>query len=478
MSTIKNNLTEATYLNTSNDVFNNTLDQKLALQLVPIKNPSISIFGLGYIGAVSAACFCDLGYKVIGVDTDAKKVKLISRGNSPIVEDQLPELLRNANDNDLLTATQDFVSAILATDITIVNVGTPSSSDGSCDTRYLQEASTQIGEAIKLKDSYHLVMYRSTVSPTTTREIMIPLLEHFSGKTCGKDFGVCFNPEFLRESTAIKDFYHPAKIVIGAFDERSGQYAASLYEGNVAGEIIHTSIEVAEFVKYVDNSWHALKVVFGNEIGRICKAMEVDSHEVMSIFCKDTKLNLSPYYMMPGFAYGGSCLPKDMRGINHLARIHGVDVPVLNHIGKSNDSHISHAEKLIEHFPGKRVGFLGVTFKAGTDDLRESPAVTLIQRLINKGYEVRLYDPNFKPRPLHESDHSQDNPCSIRQMLSGLSRITPDELLAESDMLVVTHADESFKTFLEKVSPIIPVIELVRLFENEKVDGKYHGICW
>ena len=390
----------------------------------------------------------------------------------------MPELLRNANQNDLLIATRDAVSAILATDITIVCVGTPSSPDGSCDTRYLQEASTQIGKAIKLKRSYHLVLFRSTVPPKTTREIMIPLLEHFSGKTCGKDFGVCFNPEFLRESTAIKDFYQPAKIVIGAFDERSSQYAASLYEGNIAGEIIHTSIEAAEFVKYVDNSWHALKVVFGNEIGRICKAMEMDSHEVMSIFCKDTKLNISPYYMMPGFAYGGSCLPKDMRGLNHLARVHGVDVPVLNNISKSNDSHITHAEEMIEHFPGKRVGFLGVTFKAGTDDLRESPAVALIQRLIDKGYQIRLYDPNFKPGPLHDSDYSQDKPSSIRQMLSRLSRTTPDELLDESDMLVVTHADESCKTFLKKVSSIIPVIELVRLFKNETVDGKYHGICW
>lgn len=478
MNTTKKKLAEAPCLNPDNDVLNDTLNRKPALQSVSNKKPSISIFGLGYLGAVSAACFCELGYQVIGVDTDAEKVELINRGDSPIVEDQLPELLRAARQNDLLIATHDAESAILATDITIVSVGTPSNSDGSCDTRYLQEASSQIGKAIKLKSSYHLVLFHSTVPPNTTREIMIPLLEHFSGKTCGNDFGVCFNPEFLRESTAIKDFYQPAKTVIGAFDERSGQYAASLYEGNVAGEIIHTSIEAAESVKYVDNSWHALKVAFANEIGRICKAMEIDSHEVMNIFCKDTKLNLSPYYMMPGFAYGGSCLPKDIRGINHLARIHGVDVPVLNNIGKSNDSHISHAEEMIDHLPGTRVGFLGVTFKAGTDDLRESPAVALIQRLIDKGYEVCLYDPNFKPEPLYNSDHSQNKPSPIRQMLSRLSRATPDELLDESDMLVVTHADESFKTFLKRVSSITPVIELVRLFEKETVDGEYHGICW
>ncbi len=448
------------------------------LRLVAEEQPTISILGLGYVGAVSAACFCELGHEVIGVDPDERKVSQINEGKSPIVEEALPELLRHATENELLKATQDTESAILASDITFVSVGTPSNSDGSCDLRYLQEASAQIGRAIRLKQSFHLVVFRSTVPPSTTRETMIPIIEKSSGKTCGKDFGVCFNPEFLRESTAIQDFYHPPKTVIGASDEYSAQYAASLYEGKVQGEIIHTDIESAEFVKYVDNAWHALKVVFGNEIGRICKAMDVDSHNVMDIFCKDTKLNLSPYYLKPGFAYGGSCLPKDTRGINHLAKSLDVDVPVLRNISRSNDNHITHAEDMIEMLPGKRIGFLGITFKGGTDDLRESPTVTLIQRLTNKGYEVRFYDPNFKPEPLHDSDKSQQSARTTGQILSDMRSPSPHQLLDSCNMLVVTHGDDLFRDVVQSASGRLPVIDLVRLFENEIVDGEYHGICW
>lgn len=451
---------------------------KTVSDFMDVDKPKISIFGLGYVGAVSAACFCDLGHEVIGVDPDEKKVELINKGESPIVENQLPELLNSANKLELLKATQNAVAAIIETDITFVSVGTPSSSDGSCDTTYLQQASMQIGEAIKFKDSYHLVMYRSTVPPKTTRDTMIPIIEQVSGKKCGIDFGVAFNPEFLRESTAIKDFYAPPKTVIGAYDKKAGEVAASLYEGNVEGEIIQTSIEAAEFVKYVDNTWHALKVVFGNEIGRVCKAMDVDSHEVMSIFCKDTKLNLSPYYLMPGFAYGGSCLPKDTRGINHLANTLGVKIPVIKNIMKSNETHITHAKDMVEMIPGKRVGFLGITFKAGTDDLRESPAIELVKQLSDNDYEITIFDPNFTPTPLHDTDHTQTKMNDIGTMLSTMATEDGASLLNDCDMLVVTHNDDSFKAIVDQAKGKMPVIDLVRMEKNQTQAEQISGICW
>jgi len=447
-------------------------------EFTDLDKPKISIFGLGYVGAVSAACFCDLGHEVIGVDPDPKKVEHINNGESPIVENRLPELLGNANKLELLKATQNAVAAVLETDITFVSVGTPSSPDGSCDTAYLQQASMQIGEAIKFKESYHLVMYRSTVPPKTTQDVMIPIIEAVSGKKCGIDFGVAFNPEFLRESTAIDDFYAPPKTVIGASDHKAAKVAASLYEGNVEGEIIQTSIEAAEFVKYVDNTWHALKVVFGNEIGRVCKAMDVDSHEVMSIFCKDTKLNLSPYYLMPGFAYGGSCLPKDTRGINHLATSLGVNIPVIKNIMKSNETHIAHAKSMIEMMPGKRVGFLGITFKAGTDDLRESPAVELVKQLSDSDYEMKIFDPNFTPTPLHDTDHTQAKMNDVGTMLSTMSTEDGLSLLTDCDMLVITHNDESFKEIIEKAKGNMPVIDLVRMEKTLTSPEQISGICW
>lgn len=456
----------------------NAMLGKPVSELLGEEKSKISIFGLGYVGAVSAACFCDLGHEVIGVDPDQKKVEHINKGESPIVENQLPELLSMANKMELLKATQNAVAAIIETDITFVSVGTPSSPDGSCDTTYLQQASMQIGEAIKLKDSYHLVMYRSTVPPKTTRDIMIPIIEQVSGKKCGIDFGVAFNPEFLRESTAIKDFYAPPKTVIGAFDEKAAQMAASLYEGNVEGEIIQTSIEAAEFVKYVDNTWHALKVVFGNEIGRICKAMDVDSHEVMSIFCKDTKLNLSPYYLMPGFAYGGSCLPKDTRGINHLANTLDVKIPVIKNIMKSNDTHITHAREMIEMMPGKKVGFLGITFKAGTDDLRESPTIELVKQLVDNDYEIKIFDPNFTPTPLHDTDHTQSKMNDIGTMLSTMATEDSDSLLSECDVLVVTHGDASFNDIVNQAKGKLPIIDLVRMNEYHTKSEQISGICW
>lgn len=439
--------------------------------------PTISIFGLGYVGAVSAACFCNIGHEVIGVDMDPRKVELIEQGESPIVENGLDDLLARANSFNLLSATSDCSHAIANSDISFISVGTPSKTDGGCDTRYLEAVSKQIGRALALKDDYHLVMFRSTVPPRTTRDVMVPILEAASGKKAGVDFGVCFNPEFLRESTAIDDFYEPPKTVIGATDEMAAEVAASLYRDKVSGEIIITDLEVAEFVKYVDNTWHALKVVFGNEIGRVCKALDVDSHKVMDIFCKDRKLNLSPYYLKPGFAYGGSCLPKDTRGINSLANKAGVEVPVLASIADSNNTHIDHAVELISEQGCRRIGVLGVTFKAGTDDLRESPAIELISRLEGLGHEVMIFDPNLVSAPLHDTDYTQDKSAEVASRLGSMNTATAEDLTAFADVLVVANGDKTFAPVVKGASLSMPVLDLVRIVEYGKGPG-YEGICW
>ena len=433
------------------------------------EKPSLSILGLGYVGAVSTACFSDRGHDVIGVDPDEEKVATLNLGESPIVEEGLGDLLLKGVKKGNLKAISDTVVAVKQTDVTFVSVGTPTDADGVCQLGYLKTASEQIGEALRSKDGYHLIVYRSTVPPKTTRDIMIPILEKLSGKQSGKDFGVCFNPEFLRESTAIKDFYSPPKTVIGAIDERSGAYAAKLYEG-IEGELIQTSIEAAEFVKYIDNTWHALKVAFGNEVGRLCQSTGVDGHDVMDIFVKDTKLNLSPYYLKPGFAFGGSCLPKDTRGITHMAEQQGIDIPLINNIIASNDQHIAHALKLVKKANVNRVGIVGMTFKPGTDDLRESPSVELMQRLHECGHELTYYDPNVNPERMLRAGLSMD--------LSHSGCLDIFLLIRKTDLLIVTHKSADARRIARFAKQHIPVIDLVGLDDDLKGTDNYQGICW
>jgi len=448
------------------------IDKTELLKLAPaVKKTRLSILGMGYVGAVSAACFSDLGHSVIGVDPDANKVESISNGLSPIVEKGLSELLAKAHEKELLTATSDTIDAVLNTDVTLVSVGTPSSLDGACDLTYLRQASEQLGKALKIKATYHLIMFRSTTPPRTTRNVMIPILENISGKVCGEDFGVCFNPEFLRESTAIEDFYQPPKTVIGCFDKRSGNYAAKLYK-DVEGEPIQTSLEAAEFVKYIDNTWHAVKVSFGNEVGRLCKAVGIDSHDVMDIFVKDTKLNLSPYYLKPGFAYGGSCLPKDTRGISHLAASLGVDLPLINSLPITNKRHIGHAIEIIENYHPKTVGIVGLTFKSGTDDLRESPSLKLAKVLQFLGYKVRYFDPNMN------TPRMRDQLCRDHRNLANSHCAMSDTLIIQSDVVVIAHADDYAAKIAVKAKQTKPVIDLVRLTEQVSRDNNYEGICW
>ncbi len=458
---------ESNYLTTSQRILNNDTEDTLN----DITHLNISIIGLGYVGSVSCACFSSLGHRVIGVDPDVEKVKSISQGNSPIVEPQLDSLLTRAHNNGKLDATADIEFAVLATDITLVSVGTPSKPDGGCDLRYLTAATVEIGNALTKKDSYHVIVFRSTVPPTTTTNILIPLLEKTTGKKCGRDFGVCFNPEFLRESTAIDDFYHPPKTVIGAFDKKSLNFASRLYQ-DIEGGVIETSLEAAEFVKYIDNTWHALKVSFGNEVGRICKAMDVDSHEVMNIFVKDTKLNISPYYLMPGFAFGGSCLPKDTRGIVSMADELNVDIPIIEHINQSNGFHINHTLGLIDSLAVSTIGIVGLTFKSDTDDLRESPSIKLLINLLDKGYNVQFYDPSITTDKLLDTDPELNKKLN----LSRCNSIT--ELETNAQALVITHNKKYSQDIINIANKDKPIIDVIHLPEHMVANKNYHGLCW
>ena len=329
----------------------------------------LSVFGLGYVGCVSAACLADRGHLVLGVDANPQKTEFIADGRSPIVEERIGDLIADAVASGRLQVRDTAAAAVHDSDISIVCVGTPSGPGGGLSTEYLERASEQIGAALADKTDWHVVVYRSTMVPGTCENILIPLLEKASGKRVGVDFGVCLNPEFLRESTSVADFLDPPKTVVGQSDERSGALVMGLYEG-LPGPRFQVPIAVAEMTKYVDNSFHALKVTFGNEIGAVAGALGLDSHAVMDIFLADTKLNISTAYLRPGFAFGGSCLPKDVRALTHTASRLDVDVPVLNNVLASNESHLRRALDMITAQHKRRIGIFGLSFKAGTDDLR------------------------------------------------------------------------------------------------------------
>lgn len=429
---------------------------------------SISIVGMGYVGLVSAACFSENGHKVIGVDLDKRKINQLKTGMCPIVEKDLPELLAYGVSEGRITATMDLNEAVKETDLTFVCVGTPSREDGSCDIGALQKVSTALGKAIKEKGCYHTIVIRSTIPPGTTEKYLLPLMEEASGLKVGKDFGLAFHPEFLRESCAVADFYQPCKTVVGGFNHESSAIVADLYTG-IDDHVIFTTINVAETVKYVDNTWHAVKVSFANEVGKICKASGIDSHAVMDIFVKDTKLNLSPYYLKPGFAYGGSCLPKDVRGINYLARSLGVETPLLSSIDHSNLSQIEYALDLIEAKCKKNIGFLGMTFKAGTDDLRETPILPVISMLIAKGYNVRIYDPNLDVEHAieHYRQHAKAGQSWETLCIDQLDEIVCshiDDIAEFSESFVIVHDTAEFHSIIRERHSGQNVIDLVRVF--------------
>ena len=438
---------------------------------------TLSIFGMGYVGSVSAACFAARGHHVVGVDVDPDKLDRIRRGSSPIIEARMEDLTREGVASGRLTVTSDAQEAVLASEVSIVCVGTPSAAGGGLDTRSLETVAEAIGEALSTKDGWHTVVFRSTMLPGTSEELLIPLLECASGKRVGREFGVCVNPEFLREGTSVADFFDPPKTVVGASDVRSSEIVSGLYDG-LPGPVLAVGLGVAEMAKYVDNSFHALKIDFANEIGAICSAVSLDSHAVMDVFLADEKLNLSRAYLRPGFAFGGSCLPKDVRALTHTARRRDVEVPVLSHLLASNDVHLRRALDLIVSLGKRKVGLLGLAFKAGTDDLRESPMVELAERLIGKGCDVRIYDPHVATSRLVGS-----NRAYVNQRLPHLADVLTDDVdavVAHGDVLVASTREPPVLAALDRVGDGSFVVDLVRLPDAQlrKQQGGYVGLSW
>lgn len=444
--------------------------------------PAISVVGLGYVGAVSVACLSSLGHRVVGCDIDPVKRAAVGSGQSPIHEAGLSDLLGEGVDNQLIETTGDLISAVIDTDVTFVSVGTPTKEGGGCDYSAIVSCALAIGEALAQKDEHHIVVMRCSIPPGTTLNVMVPAIEAASGKKMGRDFGVCFNPEFLREGTAIEDFRAPPKTVIGASDDYTARVVAKIY-GPVDETPLLTAIEAAEMVKYADNVWHATKVCFANEIGRICKPLDIDSHDVMDIFVQDQKLNLSPYYLKPGFAYGGSCLPKEVRAVAHLAGELNVDVPLIDSLARSNETQIADAIDMVRASGAKRVGFLGLAFKRGTDDLRESPILEVLSQLLDDGYDVCAHDEAITPETRIADQFAYvANVCPHLKpavdALPGLLSADVEDVIENSDVVVVTHASQHYRDLLRDRAGDVQVIDLVRLFKDLPKQPGYQGIGW
>lgn len=436
----------------------------------------VSVFGLGYVGSVSGACLAKMGHSVIGVDANPSKVAMINQGLPPVIETGLSELLETVTQSGAFRATESWNDAIVTSEVALVCVGTPSSQNGSLSTDLVKRVCEQIGAGLAAKDQYCVIAIRSTVLPGTVERVLIPVLEARSGRTAGRDFGVCMVPEFLREGTSVEDFFHPSRTLIGELDCRSGDALAALFAG-IEAPLIRTNIRVAESVKYADNAFHALKVAFSNEIGNICKAAGCDSHEVMRIFCTDSKLNLSPYYLKPGFAFGGSCLPKDLRALTYHARSLDVSTPLLDSILISNKKQIERLTTLLLEYKGRSLGFLGLSFKHGTDDMRESPILEVIETMIGKGFQIGIYDEFVSIARLvgANKEYLQKEIPHI----SSLMRSSAEELVRDCDVVIVSNASEEFRAILAQHTRTEQlVIDLVRITEGSDVKGKYLGICW
>jgi GDP-mannose 6-dehydrogenase len=435
----------------------------------------ISIFGLGYVGTVSAGCLAHAGHEVIGVDPVRAKVDLINGGQSPIIEAEIAEIVGAAVRSGKLRATSEQDEAIRDTELSFVCVGTPSQVNGNLDLSYIRRVCELIGDSLKNKQARHTVVIRSTILPGTMHETVIPVLEEHSGKKAGVDFGVCNNPEFLREGSAVKDFNFPPKTVIGELDRESGDLLTGLYAG-LDAPLVRTDIRTAEMVKYVDNCWHALKIGFANEVGNICKSLSIDAHDVMAIFCQDKKLNISPAYLKPGFAFGGSCLPKDLRALAYKAKIHDLQLPILSSILLSNELQVARGIQMIIGKGSKRVGILGFSFKAGTDDLRESPMIEVIERLIGKGYDLRIYDRNVNLAKLFGANRDfilNRIPHISRVMVDGI-----DAVLEHADTVVIGNKDPEFQHVPGRLRDSQNLVDLVRITNLRSNNGKYDGICW
>ena len=434
----------------------------------------INIYGLGYVGSVSAACFAAEGHSVLGIDVDGLKVDCINRGTSAVVEPGLAELIGREVASGRLRATCGKPEAA---DVSMVCVGTPSNDNGSLCLDYVARAAVEIGEFLKGFDGYHVVCIRSTVLPGTVEGVVVPLLEEHSGRKAGRDFGVCMNPEFLREGTSIADFREPPVTVIGELDSRSGDVIEALYAG-VSAPVSRTRIGVAEMVKYTANAFHGLKVTFANEIGNLCKRMGLDGREVMDIFCRDQKLNISAAYLQPGFAFGGSCLPKDLRALLHKARELDLEPPVLRSVLTSNANQIDEAYRMIKRTGKRRIAMLGLSFKPGTDDLRESPIAALVELLVGKGHEVSIYDREVLLARLHGS-----NRAYIEQTIPHISRLmkpSVDSALQDAELIVIGKRSPEYREPLRRFANGHAVIDLASLFATaaDREAMNYEGICW
>ena len=428
---------------------------------------------MGYVGCVSAGCLAKKGHKVIGVDTNQIKVDQINSGKPTIIEKDIGEIIFQHKNSGNLCATTNGKEAVLNSEISIIAVGTPSSEKGHLNLEFIFKVAENIARALKEKEAFHIIAIRSTVMPGTCDKFAA-IIEKTSGKKRNTDFAIVDNPEFLREGTAVHDYFNPPLTLIGSDNKEAARQVAELYEG-LPAEIIITDLKVAEFMKYVNNTFHALKISFANEIGNICTEINIDSHKVMEIFCKDKQLNISPYYFKPGFAYGGSCLPKDLKGLQTLAHDLYVEAPLINSIHKTNDIQIQRAIQIIYKYWNKKLAFLGLSFKEGTDDLRNSPAVAIIESLIGKGCDVSIYDKNINLSLLTGTNKEYID--SKIPHLATLMVHDAQKLIDSSDVIIINNKEKEFIPMLENVSGKT-IIDLVRLDETLLNNSDYIGINW
>lgn len=434
----------------------------------------VSVFGMGYVGSVTAAAFSQRGHDVIGVDVNEQKVGAINCGSSPVLEPGLQEAIQQGTRSGRLKATTNAEMAVKKTEISLVCVGTPARKNGSFDCQHLVNAVRQIGAGIKSKDEMHVIAIRSTVLPGTIETLIAPELEKSSGKKAGRDFAVCANPEFMREGSSLRDFDNPPFVIIGTLADGGRQALEQLYQG--IEPIISTSIKTAEVLKYVCNAFHAMKIAFANEIGNVCQALEIDSHEVMDLFCRDTKLNISPAYLKPGFAFGGSCLPKDLRALMYQAKNLDVQLPLLSAVTESNRLQLQRAVDLVMDTGKKKIGILGIAFKAGSDDLRESPLVSLCEVLIGKGLDLMIYDPNLVLDKLVGTNKSyiEDQIPHVGKLLCS----SFEDLIVRSEVVVLGNRYNGLKEKLAQLNGNTAIIDLARLFDADSAPPLYQGICW
>jgi GDP-mannose 6-dehydrogenase len=437
---------------------------------------NISIFGLGYVGAVSLACLARDGHSVIGVDIDPAKLELIRAGRTPVVEEGMVELMAQVAASGRVSVTTDVAQAVKDSDLSLICVGTPSAPNGSQDQSAVLKLSYELGRAMRAKAARHVFVFRSTLMPGTVEDVLRPILERESGKRDGRDFDVCFQPEFLREGTSIRDYDRPPFTVVGANTDAPLDRLRELF-GHLPCEFLGTSIRAAETVKYCCNNFHALKITFANETARLCEALGVDAFQVMDLVCKDRQLNISPAYLKPGFAFGGSCLPKDLRATLYLAKTRDVELPMLTHVLPSNRVHIEHAIAKVLATGRRRVGMIGLSFKTGTDDLRESPLVAIAEQFIGKGLSLLVYDPE-----VHLSRLLGANRRFIEQHvphIGSLMRADIESVIGESDILVVGLSDATiFDALARHVRKDQIVLDLVNIPGRERLRGRVMGLCW